>query len=308
MTGPRPVQKRKATLGAVRAADQFDAEVVSRPNQTRRVWTLLRRLGFRRPVPPLLIVVGIVLVVTAAPAVGGGDALNQHLTAALQGPSPHFWLGTDEYGRDVLARVIAGTRTSLYASLAVVAISLGVGLVVGSLAAAVRGLGGRAISSLIDFVLGVPGVIAAIAVVGALGPGTRNIVIAFAALGWSWYARLAEEQARQLLAGRVVAVARISGVPAWQCVTGHVIPHVCRRLLVVACLDVGWVVVAIAGLGYLGLGAQPPAPELGQMMRDGQNYVLLAPWMILAPAGALMLVVLPFVAAGERVHARVLRV
>ncbi|HVN59766.1 MAG TPA: ABC transporter permease subunit, partial [Gaiellaceae bacterium] len=101
---------------------------------------------------------------------------------------------------------------------------------------------------------------------------------------------------------------RVSGVPAWRCVSGHVIPHVFRRLLVVACLDVGWVVLAIAGLGYLGLGAQPPAPELGQMISDGQGYVLQAPWMILAPAGALMLVVLPFVAAGERVHGRVLRV
>ena len=129
-------------------------------------------------------------------------------------------------------------------------------------------------------------IVVAIAVVGALGPGTRNIVVAFALTGWSWYARLAEEQARQLLADRVVAVARVAGVPAWRCVTGHVIPHAFRRLLVVACLDVGWIVVAIAGLGYLGLGAQPPAPELGQMMLDGQDFVLQAPWMILAPAGA----------------------
>jgi peptide/nickel transport system permease protein len=308
MTGPQSDQKPQATLGATPAADVFKAGPAPGRSRTGRVRTVLRRLGFRRPVSPVLIVVLVLLVVTLAPAVAGGDPLNQQLTEALQGPSSHFWLGTDEYGRDVLARVIAGTRTSLYTSLAVVAITLAVGIVVGSLAAVVAAPGGLAISGLINFALGVPGIVIAIAVVGALGPGTRNIVIAFTATGWSWYARLSEEQARQLLAGRVVAVAQVSGVPAWRCVTGHVIPHVFRRLLVVACLDVGWVVLAIAGLGYLGLGAQPPAPELGQMLLDGQNYVQDAPWMILAPAGALVLVVLPFVVAGERVHARVLRV
>jgi peptide/nickel transport system permease protein len=268
----------------------------------------LRRLGLRRPLSPVAIVVAVVAAVTLAPVVATGDPLNQSLTEALRGPSSHFWLGSDEYGRDVLARTIVGTRTSLYASLAVVGIALAAGIVVGSLAAALPSFAGRAISSVTDFVLGVPGVVAAIAVVGALGPGTRNIVVAFTVTGWSWYARLAEEHARALLSGRVVVAARVSGVPAWRCVTGHVVPHVLRRLLVMACLDVGWIVVAIAGLGYLGLGAQPPAPELGQMMLDGQGYVLQAPWMILVPAGALMLVVLPFVAAGERVHARVLRV
>lgn len=266
----------------------------------------LGRLGRRRPLSPVLIVAAVLLSVTLAPELVGDDPLTQHLTEALHGPSSDSWLGTDQYGRDAMARVIAGTRTSLYASMTVVIIALMVGLLMGSLAAAAPG--GWAVSSLIDFVLGIPGVVMAIAVIGALGPGTKNIVIAFAALSWSWYARLAEEQARQLLGGRVVAVAQVAGVPTWRCVVSHVIPHVARRLLVVACLDVGWVVLAIAGLGYIGLGAQPPAPELGQMMRDGQNYVLDAPWMILAPAGALLVVILPFVAAGERVHARLLRV
>lgn len=275
------------------------------PNQGR-LWAWLPGPGFRGSVSPVFMVAIVLLIVTLAPEVAGDDPLTQHLTNGLQGPSGHSWLGTDEYGRDILARVIAGTRTSLYASLTIVVIALVAGLLIGSLAAAAPG--GRVVSALIDFVLGVPGVIAAIAVIGALGPGTRNIVIALASLSWSWYARLAEEQARQLLAGRVVAVARVAGVPTWRCVTGHVIPHLVRRLLVVACLNVGWNVLAIAGLGYLGLGAQPPAPELGQMMREGQDYVLVAPWMILAPVGALVLVILPFVAAGEQVHARVLRV
>lgn len=276
-----------------------------RPGRAR---TALRRLGITRPVSPEPIVVVVALAVVVAPTVVGGDPLTQQLTEALHAPSTRFWLGTDEYGRDVLARVIDGTRTSVYAAGAVVGIALTVGLLVGSLAAVAPRPVARAVSGLVDLVLGVPGIVVAIAVVGALGPGTRNIVITFTGLGWSWYARLAQEQARQLLAGRVIAVARVAGVSSRRCVTGHVIPHVLRRLLVVACLDVGYVVLAIAGLGYLGLGARPPAPELGQMMRDGQDYVLQAPWMILAPVGALLLVVLPVVVAGERVHARVLRV
>lgn len=268
----------------------------------------LRRAGFRRPVPPLLIVVAVLAVTMLAPAVYHGDPLTQRLPDALRGPSRSAWLGTDEFGRDLLARVLEGTRRSLLASLTVVAIALVVGLLLGALAAAVRGIGGRAISGLIDVTLGVPGVVMAIAVVGALGPGTRSIVIALASLGWSWYARLSEEHARELLAGPVVAAARVAGVPPGRCVTGHVIPHLARRLLVVACLDVGYVVLAIAGLGYLGLGAQAPEPELGLILRSAQDYVLDAPWLVLAPVGAVLAMVLPFVAAGERVHARVLRV
>lgn len=269
---------------------------------------LLRWRASRRPLSPVLIVAIVVAIVVLAPVVFRGDPLDQHLTEALRGPSSRALLGTDQYGRDVLARVIAGSRLSLFASLAVVGFTMIVGLVVGALAAALPGIAGRAVSVVIDIALGVPRIVVAIAVIGALGPSTRSIVIALAVLGWCWNARLAEEHARELLAGRVVVVARVSGVPTWRCVTGHVLPHVARRLVVVACLDVGWVILAIAGLGYLGLGAQQPAPELGQILRGGQDYVLDAPWIILAPVAAMLVMVLPFVAAGERVHARVLRV
>jgi peptide/nickel transport system permease protein len=134
-----------------------------------------------------------------------------------------------------------------------------------------------------------------------------NITIALCVFGWCWYARLAQEQAQDILDGEVVAVARVAGVSGWHQVSGHVLPHVARRLLVVACLDVGYVILMMSALGYLGLGAQEPQPELGQMLRDGQTFVLDAPWLIIAPVLAIVLVVLPFSAAGERVQSRLAR-
>lgn len=256
---------------------------------------------------PIVTLSAMVLVISIAPMVGAGDPLHQKLSEALQEPSVAHWFGTDQFGRDILARVIFGARTSFYAALAVLCLTFSTGIVVGCSAAALPPLLGRAVSAVVDFLLGVPGMVVALAVVGALGPGTGNLIVALAVTGWAWYARLAQEHARELLAGRVVSTARIAGVPTMRNIAGHVVPHVIRRLLVVASLDVGYVVLAIAGLNYLGLGAQPPAPELGEMLRDGQNYVLDAPWLLVAPCVALVAMVLPFVAAGEQLQSQGVR-
>lgn len=271
---------------------------------------LLLRDGWRlvRSRLPLLALSLVLLVFSLAPLLVGIDPLHQRLIDALQAPSSRYWLGTDQFGRDIFSRVIFGARTSLYAAMAVIGVTFIVGTIVGVGTAVLPFLAGRALSSLIDFLLGVPGMVVALAVVGALGPGTVNLIVALSVIGWSWYARLAEEHARQILADRVVMTARVSGVPPLRYVAGHVVPHVSRRLLVVACLDLGYVVLAIAGLNYLGLGAQPPAPELGEMLHDGQSYVLDAPWMLVGPCVALVAMVLPFVAAGEHLQSQGVRV
>lgn len=261
----------------------------------------------RRPPAVLLLPAGVVLLAVLAPWLTGGDPLQQRLPEALQGPSGAHWWGTDEFGRDVLLRALHGARASVLTALVVVALSFGAGVLLGGAAAVLPGWGRRLWSSALDVALGVPGIVVAIAIVGALGPGNRNVVVALSALGWAWYARLAHEQARELLTGPVVQAARVSGVRPVPLLAGHVLPHLVRRLLVVACLDVGFVVVAVAALGYLGLGAQQPAPDVGLMLRDGQSFVLDAPWLLLAPAAVVFVVVVPFVLAGERVHEKALR-
>ena len=210
------------------------------------------------------------LLVAIAPLLVPGDPLDQDLSVALQAPGGGHLLGTDEFGRDVLLRILAGTRTAVISSVIVVLVSLGVGIVIGTAAAILPRPVGALLSGLTSLTLGIPGIIVAICIIGALGPGRRNLVIALSCVGWSWYARLAERHAAHLRSSRFVQAARVAGAGPGRVLASHVAPHVLRGLLVVACLDVGYVLLAIAGLGFLGLGAQQPAPDLGLMLRDGQ--------------------------------------
>lgn len=260
----------------------------------------------RRPLG-LLALLALLAGVALAPRLDSTDPLAQRLSDALQPPSWQHPLGTDPYGRDELARVLAGTQRSVLAALVVVVIGFSVGILMGTLTAAAPRPLRRLLTGVVDVGLGVPSVVVGIVIIGVLGPGIRNTVVALSLLGWCWYARLAQEHAADLLAGRVVAAARVAGVPIWRNLLGHVVPHVGRRLTVVACQDIGYVILVIAGLSYLGLGDQEPKPELGQMLNIAQDYVLDAPWLVLGPVLAIVLVVLPFMVVGERVHARVLR-
>lgn len=264
---------------------------------TARPWTRIRALP-----APALVLIAVLVAVTIAPVLMPGDPLDQNLHEALRGPGGGHLLGTDDYGRDVLLRLLAGTRTVVFAAIVVVAVSWTVGLVVGTAA----GIGPRwvagPLSGVISLVLGIPGIIVAIAIIGALGPGVRNTVFALCLVGWAGYGRLAEQHAAQLRVGRFVRAARVAGAGTPRVLRDHVLPHVARGLVVVACLDVGYVVLAMAALGFMGLGAQQPDPDLGLMLRSGQDFVLDAPWLLLAPSAMVLLVVLPFVASGERAY------
>lgn len=270
--------------------------------------TAVSAASSRRRIPAVAVPVGVLAAVVALPALLGGDPLDQQLSLSLGSPGFGHLAGTDEYGRDVFLRVVHGARASVLVALAVVGISVAVGLLFGAGVALLPRLLRPAGTSVIDLVLGVPGIVVAIAIVGALGPGVRNVVVALAAVGWAWYARLTEEHTRDLLRSRFVDAALVAGVSPARVLATHVLPHVTRRLVVVACLDVGYAILAVAGLGFLGLGAQEPAPDLGLMLRSAQGYVLDAPWLLLAPAAAVLAVVVPFVAAGEEVHGGGLRV
>lgn len=264
---------------------------------TAGIWSRLRALP-----APVLVLVAVLTAVTLAPVLVPGDPLDQHLHDALAAPGGGHLLGTDDFGRDVLLRLLSGTRTVVFAALAVVAVSWTVGLLVGTAAGlAPRRIGG-VLSGAISLVLGIPGIIVAIAIIGALGPGVRNTMLALCLVGWAWYARLAEQHAAQLRRVRFVRAARVAGAGTPRLLRDHVVPHVARGLAVVACMDVGYVVLAMAALGFMGLGAQQPDPDLGLMLRDGQDFVLDAPWLLLAPSAMVLLVVLPFVASGERAY------
>jgi peptide/nickel transport system permease protein len=226
------------------------------------------------------------------------------LTRILDAPGAGAWLGTDDLGRSVLDRLLVGARTSFVVALGVVLISALLGTLIGAAAGAAGGWTDLVIVRIIDVFLAFPGILLAIALAGLLGPGLGNVVIALAAVGWVGYARLARAQVLSLRGRDHVLAARALGVGGPRILFRHLLPLALAPLLVEATFGVAAIVIAEAGLSFLGLGVQPPAASWGSMIRDGVAYMLVAPHLVLAPGLALMLVVLAVNLAGDRLRDR----
>jgi peptide/nickel transport system permease protein len=247
-----------------------------------------------------------ILVVWALAALVGPSlplAPNQiDLPQILQGPTLLQPLGTDDLGRPVLDRLIVGSRTSFLVAIGVVALSLTVGVIVGGAAGYLGGWIDLATVRLIDVFLAFPGILLAIALAGVLGPGLGNLIIALAAVGWVGYARLTRAQVLSLRGRDHVLAARALAVPGRHILIRHLLPLTAAPLIVEATFGIASVVVAEAGLSFLGLGVQPPAASWGSMIRDGVSYMLVSPHLVLAPGLALLLVVLAVNLAGDRLR------
>lgn len=240
--------------------------------------------------------VGLALAVllAAAALVGPLLAADPDLpdyTEQLAPPSAAHWLGTDQAGRDLLARTLVGARTSLGAALLVMAIAASVGLIVGTLAGAIGGVVDAVLTRATDVLLGLPALVLTLAVVGMLGPGYWNLVLAMAATSWAGLARLARSVARGSAHRPDVVAARMAGVGPVRCVLGHVVPGVANQVLVAATLGLGEAVLVLGGLSFLGLGAQPPTAEWGSMLATGRETFAYAPWQLLGPGLGLVLIV-----------------
>jgi ABC-type dipeptide/oligopeptide/nickel transport system permease subunit len=219
--------------------------------------------------------------------------------AALRPPGPGHWLGTDATGRDQLSRLLDGARRSLGgAALVTVAITL-IGLVVGTLAA----LAGRWLDALmmraVDVAMALPGLIVAFAVIGLLGPGYVNLLIALVAADWAYKARIARACAFEAVRSPAATVARQIGVPEWRVVLHHVLPPVFWPLLVLGTLGLGGQIAAISAFSFLGLGVQVPHAEWGAMLADSRYLFTVAPWLLVAPAACIFLSVLASNLVGE---------
>jgi ABC-type dipeptide/oligopeptide/nickel transport system permease subunit len=226
------------------------------------------------------------------------------VAAPLASPSLHHWFGTDAFGRDLLSRVIAGGRYSISIGL----LTLALGLVSGGLLGMVLGYAGGRIddwgSRLIDVMLGVPGLVIAVMVVSIMGVGLLNVALAVAIAQLPHYARVVRSATlvvrRKLFIEAAVAIgARPAGVLAT-----HILPNIAPTLVVVATLNLGEAILATSTLSFLGLGAQPPTPEWGSMLSDGQEYMRYAPWMMLSPGIAIFLTVLAVNLLGNHLNER----
>lgn len=217
------------------------------------------------------------------------DATAVNIGSPFHGPSWSHPFGTDDYGRDELARVAAGGRTSLLAAALVMAVATAVALVLGTAAGALGGPVDSVLMRIMDVLLSIPSLVLAMAVIGAFGPGFGHLVMALSISYIASFTKMTRAFAMSRRHGPDLAAARLAGVGWWRSMLGHVAPRVAGQLTIVSTLSFGDVVISIAALSFLGLGVQPPTPEWGAMLSDARSAAATAPWLLLAPGLAIVL-------------------
>jgi peptide/nickel transport system permease protein len=265
-----------------------------------RSFPALRRLRQTRLVNFGLIILGVVVLCAIfAPLISPYDPLKQDYMAIAQAPSRAHWLGTDDLGRDVLSRIIYGSRVSLQVGAISVAIAVVFGAVLGLLSGYMGGVVDEVIMRFVDSVQAFPGLILALGLTAALGPNIRNVMIAIGFISSPTIARLARAQTLSIRESEYVAAARVSGASASRIIARHIWPNATSPIIVQATLLVATAIVTEASLSFLGVGVQPPTPSWGSMLRTGSQYLEVAPWLAFAPGVAIFLTVLSFNFIGD---------
>jgi peptide/nickel transport system permease protein len=260
----------------------------------------LRRLVKRKAAVLGLIVITIFIVLAVfAPLIAPYDPLATSWGLVRKPPTALHWFGTDDLGRDVLARVIYGTRASLLAGVISVGIALCVGVPLGLLAGYRGGFIDALISRMTDAMLACPSLILAIAFAAFLGPSLGNAMIAIGITATPIFVRLTRAQTMNVKVEDYVEAARAIGNPRWRIALFHILPNILPALLVQATLSIATAIIAEAALSFLGLGQQPPAPSWGSMLNAAQRFLTNAPWMAIWPGLAIFLVVLSLNLVGD---------
>jgi peptide/nickel transport system permease protein len=260
----------------------------------------LRRLFARKgAVVGLIVIATFIVLALLAPWIVPCDPVATSWTLVRKPPSTLHWFGTDDLGRDILARVIFGARASLVAGAISVGIALSVGVPFGLLAGYRGGFVDALISRITDAMLACPFLILAIALAAFLGPSLRNAMIAIGISATPVFIRLTRGQTLSVKVEDYVEAARAIGNPPWRVALFHILPNILPALLVQATLSIAAAIIAEAALSFLGLGQQPPAPSWGSMLNSAQRFLTNAPWMAVWPGLAIFLVVLSFNLIGD---------
>jgi peptide/nickel transport system permease protein len=247
----------------------------------------------------LVLFVFIVFFAVAGDLVIPYDPIKVSMKDRLEPPSREHWFGTDEVGRDVFSRVIAGTRISLVSALVVIGLAALIGIPLGMVAGYSGGALDNVIMRITDMFLGFPALLLAIAVAAALGPGLMKGMVASALVWWPGYARLARGQVLAVKGMLFVEAARAIGVSSRRIVFKHILTNTTSPLVIKFTMDIGYAILFISGLGFLGLGAQPPTPEWGTQIADGRTYILQAWWYPAFPGIAIAIAVICFNFLGD---------
>ncbi len=270
------------------------------PSRPRAAVTFLHRLFRRRlVVGGACLLAAFLLVSAAAPLLAPQGYDEQDLARRLRPPSAGLPLGTDSLGRDLVARIVWGARVSLMVGV----LAMGLGLAGGSLLGLISGFYGagvdRAVMGLMDILLSFPGILLALAVVAALGPGLYQVMIAVGVQQIPGFARLVRGSVLTVRKTEYAEAARATGASDVRIMTRHIVPNVVSPVIVLASLDIGTAILASAGLSFLGLGAQPPLPDWGGMINQGRAFLRTAWWVAVFPGLAIMLTVLGFNLFGD---------
>jgi peptide/nickel transport system permease protein len=278
------------------------AETPASRMQARLGQAYLRWLSFREN-PLALAGLGLVLLLVAvailAPWLSPHSPLEQDLARRLLPPGAGSVLGTDELGRDILSRILHGARTTLVIVGLVIVLVAPVGLAVGTVAGYAGGFVDGALMRVTDVFLAFPRLILALAFVSAIGPGLVNAIVAIACTAWPPYARIARAETLTIKNSEFIAAARLQGASALRIVWSHVVPLCTSSLVVRITLDMAGIILTAAGLGFLGLGAQPPLPEWGAMISTGRKFVVDQWWVATMPGIAIFIVSLGFNLLGD---------
>lgn len=248
------------------------------------------------------LVLGLLLASVFADRLCPYDPNLQDYSISLAAPSRAHPLGTDRYGRDMLSRVMVGSQTSIFSTLALVAIISFAGTLIGVICGYFGGPVDSIVMRISDICLAFPGLVFALAIAAILNGGIQNAVVALAVISWPKYARIARSQTLSLRNAAYVDAARLAGCSPWAILRKHILPNILGPVLVTAMLDIGTMMMELAGLSFLGLGAQPPTAEWGSMMSGGRSMLQTYPWVVLSPGAAIFITVVLFNLLGDTIR------
>lgn len=265
-----------------------------------RAWQLAGLL-LRNPLAMLgiIIIIALVLVALFAPLIAPESPVGQNLSNRLQPPGGEHWMGTDELGRDIFSRVVYGSRITLLIVALVAVISAPLGLLIGAVSGFFGGWVDKVLMGITDVFLSMPKLILALAFVAALGPGIENAIIAIAITAWPVYARIARAETLTFRQSEFIAATQMLGASNARVIVYHVLPLCTSSMIVRVTLDMAGIILIAAGLGFLGLGAQPPLPEWGAMISRGRTFILDQWWVATMPGIAIIIVSLGFCFLGD---------
>ena len=275
-------------------------------NQEQQVTVRIQKVKKNRIRMKLIVFAGLatalLLITIFAKYICPYDPYAQDLTQAMQPPSAAHLMGTDTYGRDMLSRVLIGAQTSISSTFALVAIITVFGTVVGIFCGYYGGIVDSVMMRISDVCLAFPGLVFAMAVAAILDGGVRNAVIALALISWPKYSRIARGQTLSIKNLPYMQASQLAGDSVLQMIFRHVLPNIAGPILVTSMLDIGTMMMEIAGLSFLGLGAQPPMAEWGSMMSSGRSMLQTYPWIVLSPGLAIFVSVVIFNLLGDTIR------